>query len=334
MNIERIDLDEWAGALPNQRFDVFHAPEPLSILESHTTADLHLYGGFKGEHAVALLPVFVRESAVGRAIMSPPPSMGVPHLGPVMAPNSPKRRKQESANRTFVEGVLNELDAHASSSLSRIMCHPEYSDPRPFGWAGFEIQPSFTYVLDTSSSTPDALLSSFTRSLRRDITKGEDLDLTVSIEGVEAARQEYDQIKARYAEADEPAPFTWEYIKDIVTGLDDRCRVYTVRDGSGTFLSAVIVLYSNDVAYFWAGGTRATYENLSVNSLLHWRIIKDIIEDPPFDSVTRYDLVGANTERLCEYKAKFGADLVPYYVVESGGPAMNLAKKAYQFVRG
>jgi hypothetical protein len=40
--------------------------------------------------------------------------------------------------------------------------------------------------------------------------------------------------------------------------------------------------------------------------------------------------MGANTERLCQYKSKFGADLVPYYVVESGGRTMDLAKKTYQ----
>jgi hypothetical protein len=66
--------------------------------------------------------------------------------------------------------------------------------------------------------------------------------------------------------------------------------------------------------------------------LLHWSIISDIAAGDPIESVDKYDLVGANTKRLCEYKAKFGGDLVPYYVVESAGFGMDLAKRAYQVI--
>lgn len=333
MNIETIDEDDWSQALPDRGFDVFHTPEALEILDDHTDAELRLLGAYKGEHVVGLLPVFVRDSTVGRAVYSPPPSMGVPHLGPLVFSNSPKRRKQERANRSFIEQAVDHLDARSSSTLFRVISSPNYTDPRPFDWAGFSVRPSFTYVLDIGSDSPDDLLSSFTRSLRRDITKAEELDISVAVEGEAAAQQEYEEIESRYAEQGEPPPITWEYTRDIVTDLDERSQVYTARDGDGEFLSAIIALYSNDVAYYWAGGTRASYENVSVNSLLHWHIIKDIATDPPVPSVTGYDLVGANTERLCDYKAKFGADLVPYYVVESTGPTMQLAKRAYQLVR-
>lgn len=36
---------------------------------------------------------------------------------------------------------------------------------------------------------------------------------------------------------------------------------------------------------------------------------------------------------LCRYKTKFGADLVPYHVVESGEPWMGAVKKASEFVK-
>ncbi|MFC7137880.1 hypothetical protein ACFQRB_18380 [Halobaculum litoreum] len=49
-------------------------------------------------------------------------------------------------------------------------------------------------------------------------------------------------------------------------------------------------------------------------------------------SVDTYDLMGANTERICRYKSKFGADLVPYYTVESEGAGMKAAKTAYRLM--
>ena len=61
-------------------------------------------------------------------------------------------------------------------------------------------------------------------------------------------------------------------------------------------------------------------------------MIRDVIDDPPMDSVTSYDLMGANTERLCRYKSKFGATLEPHYVVESTGRSMDVAKRAHSLL--
>jgi len=93
------------------------------------------------------------------------------------------------------------------------------------------------------------------------------------------------------------------------------------------------VLYSTDNAYFWQGGTRADYEGTSVNSLLHWRIITDILEDPHLDHITGYDLMGRTPDAFASNKSKFAADLVPYYVVESDSVGMDVAKATYQTLK-
>jgi hypothetical protein len=143
----------------------------------------------------------------------------------------------------------------------------------------------------------------------------------------------YEQTKARYEEQGRGFPLSWEYVRDLVENLGEHARVYVVRGPDGEFLSGITALYSTDHAYFWQGGTRADYDGTSVNSLLHWRIITDILEDPNLDHVTGYDLMGANTERLCKYKSKFAADLVPYYVVESDSVGMDVAKATYQTLK-
>ncbi|MGM0389231.1 MAG: GNAT family N-acetyltransferase, partial [Natrinema limicola] len=175
------------------------------------------------------------------------------------------------------------------------------------------------------------VLQRFSKSLRREMRKRDDIDLSIETEGIDAAMRIYEDVVAQYREYDDPAPLSRSFLQNLLSSLDDDCwRVYVARTPDGDYKSGVITLYSPDLAYFWQGGVSASYDGISVNSLLHRTIIEDICTDPQLESVTGYDLVGANTERLCEYKAKFNSDLRQYYVVESAGLEMSLAKSAYQ----
>ncbi|SNZ16978.1 Acetyltransferase (GNAT) domain-containing protein [Natronoarchaeum philippinense] len=332
MRVERLDLSEWGDALPNSGVEVFHTPEALSVLDEHATGDLRLYGGFKGQQPVGLFPLLVQDRSIGSAVLSPPPGFGVPRMGPMVMPTSPKQRKREKVNTAFIEAVLEDVGVDDSLTLFRSICSPDYDDPRPFSWSELGVATKFTYVLDLANESTDDVLTSFSKSLRREIRDGEELDIEITREGLDGARSVYEDTKVRYQEQDKTFPLSWEYVRDLVDAVDERSRVYVARTSDGRFLSGITVLYSDDAAFFWQGGTRATHENVSINSLLHWRVIEDVIEDPPMASVTSYDLMGANTERLCRYKSKFGADLVPYYVAESQGTGMDVAKRAYRMV--
>lgn len=332
MNVERLDVEEYRRELPSSGFTVFHRAEALSVMDDHTEWDLELYGGFKGHEAVGLLPVFVREYAVGKAVFSPPVSMGVPHMGPVFTPTSPKQRKRERENNDFVQGVRERLGAGSRFTLFRLLCQPNYTDPRPYLWVDQEITPFFTYVLDVGDRSPGELIDDFTRDLRSEIRKSRDLDMEVGVEGGDAAVRVAQDVIDRYAEQGESAAITTDYVADMVSALGHRARTYVARDSSGEYLGGIVVLYADDTAYFWQGGVAENYEGVSINSALHWEIITDIATDPPVESVERYDFVGANTERLSNYKAKFGGDLVPYYLAESDGPSMEVAKRAYEVI--
>ena len=333
MRFERLDADEWESGLPSSGFEVFHTREALDVLDRHATGERLLVGGYRGEQLVGMIPLFVRRVAGLRVVSSPPPGMSIPGLGPLVMPTSPKRRKQEKVNREFTSGVLDAIEADDPRTLVRLIGHPAYPDPRPYRWEGFSVDPTFTYRLSVDDRSPDEVLKSFSRSLRREIGSAEESGVAVETsdageETVAAAQEVYDDVAGRYAEQDEHFGPTWAYVRDLVTSLDERCRVYVARE-DGVYQGGIIALYSNDAAYYWLGGARSG-DNSGVNSLLHWRLIEDLATNPPVESVSEYDLVGANTEHLCRYKAKFGADLVPYYTIESGGPAMTAAKGGYQ----
>ena len=332
MRLEQIDLATWESELPTSGFEVFHSPPALRTLDEHSSSEMTLYAGYKGQQAVGLAPLFVDRRTVGRATLSPPPAMGVSRLGPLVMPTSPKPRKQESVNNEFVELLLEEVTTGSSRSLLRLECPLGYDDPRPFGWADLEVEPRFTYVVDLADTTSDAVLSRFSTGLRREIRDGRELDVAVDVEGMDGAMAVYQDVQDRYDEQGESFPLSRAYYRDLLSTLDDRWRAYVARGPDGDYLGGVTVLYSNDLATFWQGGVRADHEGVSLNSLIHWRIIEDVIEDPPVDSVSGYDLVGANTPRLCRYKAKFAPELRTYYTVESGGVGMSVAKRAYRMV--
>lgn len=330
MRLEQVDLPTWERALPPDGFEVYHTADALSVLDRHADGELRLYAAYKGQEVVGLFPAFVEQRGVGRVVFSPPPSLGADRLGPLVMTDSPKRRKREKANSRLVEMVLEDVDAGSPRSLVWIQCPLSYDDPRPFKWSGLDVDTRFTYVLDVEGATPEDLLDGFNRDLRKDVRAGMDLDVTVSVEGIEAAMRVYDHVDDRYGEHGDTIPLSRPLYRDLVEALGDRCRVYVVRDPDGEYLSGATVLYSNDVAMFWQGGVAAYHEGTSVNGVLHWEILRDVLEDPALESITGYDLVGANDPRLSDYKAKFGGDLVPKYTVESTGVGMAVAKRAYR----
>jgi hypothetical protein len=332
MRIEEIDLDQWTRALPDSGYEVFHRPEALRVLSAHSDADLRLYGAFKGQEPVGLFPAFVDKKAGGKIVTSPPTGMVVPRLGPLLMPTSPKQRKRESVNREFADLLLDTVDADARRSLVRFACPLAFDDPRPFQWAEMDVGQSFTYVLDLDGRSEEDVLSSFSRDLRKEIRQADSTDVEISVEGDSAAGRVYEDVAQRYDEQGETFPADRAYFRDLVDGLEEYSRVYVARDADGSYLGGIVVLYSDDHAAFWQGGVSTSYDGISVNSCLHWRIVSDILEGDAPQDVSGYDLVGANTPRLSRYKAKFGADLVPYYTVESSGAEMSLAKRAYSLV--
>lgn len=327
MDVTTLTLTEWDDALPDAGFEAFHRGDALELLDRYAPGDLRLLGGFKGTQPVALLPVFVRDRMFVRSVVSPPSGLAVPRLGPLLMSNSPKQRKREEVNRTFVDAVFEELDLDSRRTRFRMRCSPSYADPRPYTWRGLDVRTAFTYRLTVDDGTDaDDLLGAFGRAHRREIRERADLGVTVAEEGVEAAREVHDRTAKRYAERDVEYPLPWAYVRDVVRDLDDHARTYVARDPSGAFLGGVTVLLSNDVAYCWQGGTDAAYGDVSVNTLLHWHVIEGLLDAP---SITQYELTGGDAARVCSYRSKFDADLTPYYVVESGGVRTQLLQRAY-----
>ena len=332
MNVKEISSSEWEAALPSEGYELFHTVEALEVLARHWSGELRLFGGFKGQEPIGLLPLFVNEHRVGRIVSSPPVGFGVGRLGPVVMSTSPKQRKREAVNKRFVRNVLEAIDATDQFTLFRVVGTTTYSDPRPFKWDGFDTTPDFTYQVHVGSNTPQQVLESFSRDLRSDIRRRDEVGITVRRRQPGDAKKIYDAMVERYHEQGKDQPVSWAFVDDLLAAVGDRARIYVAESDEGAFLSGMIVLYADDTACNWKGGTKPSNleTSVSVNNLLHWKIIEDICTDPSLDPITTYDFYTANNERLSRYKSSFNGTLVPYYTVESDGVPMAIAKRAYR----
>ncbi|SFB92840.1 Acetyltransferase (GNAT) domain-containing protein [Halobiforma haloterrestris] len=78
----------------------------------------------------------------------------------------------------------------------------------------------------------------------------------------------------------------WTFLRDLLaTSDDDRWRTCVPGTPDGEYKSGILALFSNDRGYYWQGGVTASSDHVSVNNLLHRRILEDVVTGPDLESV-------------------------------------------------
>lgn len=322
------DLASWDDHVDaSPQGTVFHRLDWLGVIERHSGATLHPLVGYKGQEPVGVFPVFELSKGPVRTVFSPPPGQGVPNLGPALLNyRKLKQRKVEKLNRGFVDGCLDWIEREISPSYIRVLTPTDYHDPRPFHWREFDVTPRYTYEIDVSAP-PEEVLDRFASTPRRNIRKQNG---RCSVRRAEADGAEFviQQVRDRYEAQGESFSIGPEYVRDLHRSLpDDLLRVY-IGEVDSEPASGIIAPVDDDTVYFWQGGVR-TDVDLPVNDCIHWEIISDAGER----GREQYDLVGANTPRICKYKAKFNPELASYYELEKGTRLMDLVSDVYRRLR-
>ncbi|MGM0605605.1 MAG: GNAT family N-acetyltransferase [Halobacteriota archaeon] len=330
IDIEAVDDgDEWNEYLQRSaQATPFHRFECLETIADHADARLYPYVGFKGREPVGLFPIFEVSKGPISVTFSPPPDLKISYLGPASIENSStKRRRAERTNKRLVNGCLDRMNEEINPSFTFIRPSFRYTDPRPFIWQQFDPTTRYTYVVDLTPST-DELLMGFSSDARRNVTNADEDRYVISEGDRDDVIRSIERTKQRHDEQGVTYQVTPQFVADMYDRLPDcvaRVYVCTVDD---EFHGGHITLEFGDVIYGWQSwGDHES--DLPVNDLLEWRIMRDA-KERGFDS---YDLVGANNERLSEYKAKFGPKLEPFVPVQRGTQTMNTISKLYKRFR-
>jgi hypothetical protein len=188
------------------------------------------------------------------------------------------------------------------------------------------VTPLYSYVVDLTRGADD-LLAAFSRDARQNITGDYD-GYEISEGDADDAARILRDVKARHDEQREPYKVTPALGRTLYRSLPEgTVRPYVCRI-DGEYKSGMLALELGDTVYRWQGGAK-TDADIPINDLVDWRIMTDAIDR----GIDRYDLVGAWTPRLCEYKAKFAPDLVTYSEIRNTGLGMDAAAKAYMYLR-
>ena len=323
------DIEKWNGYVERSPdANAFHTYEALQVMAKHSNSTLHPLLGFKGQEPVGIFPLFEITKGPVSTVFSPPPALLVSYLGPALLNMEKlKQRKAERRHKRFINGCMDWLDAELDPKYMHLRTDGRYGDLRPLLWQGFEARPRHTYVVDLSPGE-DALLQGFSSDARSNIRSGEDANCVIEEGGYAAIEGIVSKVQSRYDAQDKQYPLTPEFVADLYEAMPEgTVRPYACKV-DGEFQGGMIALEDDDTVYRWQGGAKHDAD-IPVNDLVDWRIITDAIDR----GLTTYDLVGANEERLCGYKAKFGPSLRTYYELERGTRSMNVVSNLYKRFR-
>jgi len=311
VTISLSDESEWGklvDASPNTT--IFHDLRWLQLAEKYSKTKLHLLSGKIGDELVGGFPIFTRRRAGLDICLSPPPKTGIRYLGPITSISTDyKQNKRERTYLDFIEGCLNHIDLVFSPDYTLISSTPDIHDIRSFKNCGYTVEPLFTYLIDTSLES-NALLASFSNSIRRDIKKADEKKLTFREGGEDELLFVHSLMEKRYSEQGKRYPIPKQYLKDIwgVFG-GNNIRVF-VAENSDILTGIITVSYGRNIL-FWSGLSNNSTAPPEVNSWVQWQIILWANKN----NIHYYDMLGANIPRLYEYKLKFSPSLSTHYTM-------------------
>jgi hypothetical protein len=307
---------------------LFHTWKWLKIAERHTGTRLYPILGLKGTVVIGILPVFFMKKYGVSSAFSPPPSTAIPYLGPVIENyDNYKQSKKESMDKNFQRSVDSYLFSELNCgfvSLSLTASH----DPRPYQWADYQLDPIFDYHLDIS---PDitVIWQNIDANLKGHIKRTEKNGISIEDGSKNDLVDIYQSLERRYREQKRAVTVSEDYLTALFDAFSPaNLKVFVAKQDGNTIGGIVALLYKDRVLY-WIGGAKPATSNFSPNDLAQWEAIKFAHSR----GYKIYEEIGAGTERLSEFKAKYNPKLVHRYSVRKYSSFFYVcAEKGYSHV--
>ena len=305
---------EWDDYIQSSSFGtIFHTWEWLKIMEKHTRSTLYPLQIFKGEEHVASYPIFFKKKWLLKAAFSPPYNTDVLYLGPVVSQyeslNQPKKEE-------YLNGIQSAIDKFLFSDLScnyvNLRTVPGLLDSRYLRWAGYHVEPLYSYRLDLRSGL-DAIWANLHRGVRKNIKKIQGKGIVVERGGKDDLTYIHSEIQRRFVEQDRKRGDISSYLEDIFQQYNGRNLDIFVTKYLEKTVGGVIHLNYNGIMYQWVGLPKSGVDGTSPNDLLVWESIKSAHEM----GMNYYDIMdGGDNPRLRQFKSKFNPELTIWYSAE------------------
>jgi hypothetical protein len=329
MNIEvrmarNEELKNWDALIEASPYGtIFHLFDWLKIVEKHTDSKLYPLIGVKGEEVIGVFPIFYKKKGLLRMVFSPPPKTAIPYMGPVLLGyDELKQEKKESLLMDFYTGIDKFIHANFKPDYIYFELQPGLIDCRPFKWLGFQANTLYSYLLDISVGLPD-IKSNFSIQARRNLKKAKKDELRFELGSKEELKILYNRLYNRYAKQGREIPISEDYLLDVFNRFFPKnFEVFVVRY-QDDIVSGGVKLCHKDRIIDWIGQPKTTMR--TVNDFLHWSVMKWGIEN----RYHYYEIFGANTQSICQFKSKFNPALNIYFEIKKATVFGTVTEKLY-----
>ena len=122
----------------------------------------------------------------------------------------------------------------------------------------------------------------------------------------------YNSLERRYHEQKKPVTVSKDYLIELFDKFSpNNLNIFAAKQ-NGETIGGIITLSYKDRVLYWVGGAKQQTSNNSPNDLAQWEAIKYA----NLKGYKIYEEIGAGTERLAEFKAKYNPTLVSRYSVK------------------
>jgi len=305
-------------ASASQHATIFHSPEWLKVASSIVPQRVQILRIAQGEETIGALPhVHLRRGPL-RMILSPPPGLGMQYLGPLVQHLDGMKQDKRERRLDAIAGAVMEHMHNTRSRFCQMRWTPGLADARAFQWHGFETLPRYSYVLPLSDEK--SMWSRLKQEARLHIKRHSEA-ISTAIGTNEDWTTFENRTRARFADQGLKAPLPATYLEALRAELGDRLVLMVARRVD-EWLGAVALVRFRARLILWQGALKGT-PGLPVNDILVWSSIRFGCET----GCREFELMGANTKRISEFKAKFNPELEIYLELRKGPPFVSNAFK-------
>ena len=308
---------------------LYHTWTWLKIVEKHSMSKLFPMVFFDSDDDMPFgaIPLFHMNKFGIKMIFSPPPWCYI-SLGPVIINKRYKQHKFELAYLDF-QAYMDRFIKKLGVNYTSIGTSTGLLDIRPFLWAGYKVTPFYTYKIDLSQGE-ETIWNNLRKNTRRDINIAKKKGINIMEQTDEISIDYvYSVTSSRYAHRHQRFPVHRSYLTDTFQQFGHTYIKTYVALYQGQIVTALSCTIYKNTCCAWIGGTRTEESGLEANKLLYWDIITRMINN----KYKYFELMGANTRHLCEFKSIFGPEISIYFGMNKSDTLGSLAEKLYLLMK-
>jgi hypothetical protein len=292
----------WAAFVADSPDGGVHAlPEYLDALCSATGSSYRILCGERDGRIAGGIALFEQASRAGKFVS---PRLLLRYNGILLArePGSPAQR---TASQLHTLTALEEVLAGLPYPRMQFRCRSTLGDLRVFAERGWDLQPSWTYVVDLADMA--AAWSRMHKDQRRLVQRCREAGLEVTADGDFDGF--YDLHEQTHRRKGAPLYLPRDRFRDFVELLQRKglARLFHARLPSGRIAASQLVLTGpHPVTHTIAAATDADALKSGVSAFLRWKVFEFLAGA----GYRANDLTGAGLDPVTRFKSQLGGELV------------------------